>query len=85
MIGTSDEQMNLEEDSDNEVKAELIMKKVQEVLVDRKESKQPSRKMSLNSDKSKSGGEGASQHGTVRRKKTDKSNNSQARLVEGSP
>jgi hypothetical protein len=39
MIGTSEEQMNLEEDSDNEVKADLIMKKVQEVLVDKKESK----------------------------------------------
>ena len=31
--------MNQEEESDNEVKADLIMKKVQEVLVDKKESK----------------------------------------------
>lgn len=28
MVGTSDEQMNLEEDSDNDNKADLIMKKV---------------------------------------------------------
>jgi hypothetical protein len=35
MIGTSDEQMNMEEDSDNDIKADKIMKKVQEVLVDK--------------------------------------------------
>jgi|LauGreDrversion4_2_1035121.scaffolds.fasta_scaffold44765_5 hypothetical protein len=49
MIGTSDEQMNMEEDSDNDIKAEKIMKKVQEVLVDKNQSKLSSRKMSINS------------------------------------
>ena len=49
MIGTSDEQMNMEEDSDNDIKAEKIMKKVQEVLVNKNQSKLSSRKMSINS------------------------------------
>ncbi len=49
MIGTSDEQMNMEEDSDNDIKADKIMKKVQEVLVDKNQSKLSSRKMSINS------------------------------------
>ena len=49
MIGTSDEQMNMEEDSDNDIKADKIMKKVQEVLVDKNQSKLSSKKMSINS------------------------------------
>ncbi len=49
MIGTSDEQMNMEEDSDNDIKADKIMKKVQEVLVNKNQSKLSSRKMSINS------------------------------------